>query len=149
MGIVLNRPLERPSFAELLRQLDIGPTPPLREIAMCAGGPVDTARGFMLHTADWIDEGTLAVGETMALTASLDVLRAVAADRGPRVCLLALGYAGWAPGQLDREIQDNSWLSVDADESLVFDGLHRTKWRRALERLRVDPLLLSQTAGHA
>ncbi|MDR3536536.1 MAG: YqgE/AlgH family protein [Acetobacteraceae bacterium] len=149
MGIVLNRPLERPSFADLLRQLDIGPTPPRREIAMCAGGPVDIARGFMLHTPDWTDQGTLLVGETMALTASLDVLRAVAADRGPRACILALGYAGWAPGQLDQEIHANTWLSVDAEESLVFDSVHETKWRRAFDRLHVDPLLLSQTAGHA
>src|SRR5580692_2217713 len=85
----------------------------------------------------------------MALTASLDVLKVIAEGGGPRECVLALGYAGWGPGQLDQEIQANSWLSAPADETLLFDGQHDTKWRRAFAKLRVDPLLLSDTAGHA
>lgn len=149
MGIVLNRPIVRPSFEALLRQLDITPSPPDRQVPMCAGGPVDASRGFMLHTGDWTGEGSLAVGASLALTASLDVLRTVAAGRGPRECILALGYAGWGPGQLDQEIQSNSWLSVEPTEELVFDNAYDTKWRRALARLHVDPLLLSETAGHA
>jgi putative transcriptional regulator len=149
MGIVLNRPVVRPSFEELLRQLHITPCPPMRQIAMCAGGPVDGSRGFMLHTADWSGEGTLAVGGPFALTASLDVLRTIAGGDGPRACFLALGYAGWGPGQLDREMQDNAWLSVDAEEGLVFDTAYDTKWRRAMARLRIDPILLSNAAGHA
>lgn len=149
MGIVLNRPIVRPTFETLLKQLDIVPSPPARRVPMCAGGPVDASRGFMLHTEDWTGEGSLAVGTSLALTASLDVLRTVAVGRGPRECILALGYAGWGPGQLDQEIRSNAWLSVEPNEGLVFDDAYDTKWRRALARLHVDPLLLSETAGHA
>ena len=149
MGIVLNRPLESPSFDDLLEQLGVAPVPPVRRITLCKGGPVDNARGFVLHTADWTGDGSLVVDERMALTASLDVLKAIADGGGPREGLLALGYAGWGPGQLDEEINQNAWLSAPASLDLVFDGEHETKWRRALRSLRVDPLLLSATAGHA
>ncbi len=149
MGLVLNRPLQRPRFDDLLRQLEVAPVPPARRIALCAGGPMDNARGFVLHTTDWTGEGSLRVDDTVALTASLDVLKAIAEGNGPREGLLALGYAGWGPGQLDAEIQQNAWLSVPADETIVFDGDHDTKWRRALGKLNIDPLLLSGAAGHA
>jgi putative transcriptional regulator len=149
MGLVLNRPLQQPKFDELLRQLEVAPVPPARRIQLCAGGPMDNARGFVLHTADWTGEGSLRVDESLALTASLDVLKAIAEGNGPREGLLALGYAGWGPGQLDAEIQQNAWLSVPADETIVFDDGHETKWRRALAKLNIDPLLLSGAAGHA
>jgi putative transcriptional regulator len=149
MGLVLNRPLQRPKFDDLLRQLEVAPAPPARRITLCAGGPMDNARGFVLHTTDWTGEGSLRVDDTVALTASLDVLKAIAEGNGPREGLLALGYAGWGPGQLDAEIQQNAWLSVPADETIVFDGDHDTKWRRALGKLNIDPLLLSGAAGHA
>jgi putative transcriptional regulator len=149
MGLVLNRPLQRPKFDDLLRQLEVAPAPPARRITLCAGGPMDNARGFVLHTTDWTGEGSLRVDDTVALTASLDVLKAIAEGHGPREGLLALGYAGWGPGQLDAEIQQNAWLSVPADETIVFDGDHDTKWRRALGKLNIDPLLLSGAAGHA
>ena len=149
MGLVLNRPLQRPKFDELLRQLEVAPVPPARRIRLCAGGPMDNARGFVLHTTDWTGEGSLRVDDTVALTASLDVLKEIAEGRGPREGLLALGYAGWGPGQLDEEIQQNAWLSVPADETIVFDGDDDTKWRRALAKLNIDPLLLSGVAGHA
>jgi putative transcriptional regulator len=149
MGLVLNKPIQRPSFDDLLRQLEVAPAPPARRIRLCAGGPVDNARGFVLHTADWTGEGSLRVDDGLALTASLDVLKAIAEGGGPREGILALGYAGWGPGQLDAEIQQNAWLSVPADETIVFDGEHNTKWRRALGKLKIDPLLLSGAAGHA
>jgi putative transcriptional regulator len=149
MGLVLNRPLVRPTFDDLLRQLEIAPVPPARHIRLCAGGPVDNARGFVLHTADWTGEGSLRVNDALALTASLDVLKVIAAGGGPREGLLALGYAGWGPGQLDAEMQQNAWLSAPADETLLFDSDHDTKWRRALAKLRIDPMMLSSTAGHA
>jgi putative transcriptional regulator len=149
MGLVLNRPLQRPKFDDLLRQLEVAPVPPARRIRLCAGGPMDNARGFVLHTTDWTGEGSLRVNDAVALTASLDVLKEIAEGRGPREGLLALGYAGWGPGQLDAEIQQNAWLSVPADETIVFDGDHDTKWRRALAKLNIDPLLLSGAAGHA
>jgi putative transcriptional regulator len=149
MGLVLNRPLQRPSFDDLLRQLEVAPVPPARRIRLCQGGPMDNARGFVLHTTDWTGEGSLHVNEGLALTASLDVLKAIAEGGGPREGILALGYAGWGPGQLDAEIQQNAWLSVPADETIVFDGDDDTKWRRAFGKLNIDPLLLSDVAGHA
>lgn len=149
MGLVLNRPIVKPTFDDLLKQLHVEPLPPMRQIKLCAGGPVGNARGFVLHTSDWTGEGSLKVDDGMALTASLDVLKVIAEGGGPRECVLALGYAGWGPGQLDKEIHGNSWLSVSADETLLFDDEHDTKWRRALAKLHVDPLLLSGVAGHA
>jgi putative transcriptional regulator len=149
MGLVLNRPIQRPSFDDLLRQLEVAPLPPARRIRLYAGGPVDNGRGFVLHTADWTGEGSLRVSEHVALTASLDVLKAIAEGGGPREGIMALGYAGWGPGQLDAEMQQNAWLSVPADETIVFDADHDTKWRRALAMLHIDPLLLSDVAGHA
>ncbi len=149
MGIVLNHPLENPSFDDLLEQLGVAPTPPVRRITLCKGGPVDKARGFVLHTSDWTGDGSLVVDDHVALTASLDVLKAIADGGGPREGLLALGYAGWGPGQLDEELGQNAWLSAPASLDLVFDADHGTKWRRALGTLRVDPLLLSSSAGHA
>jgi putative transcriptional regulator len=149
MGIILNRSLERPSFEGLLQQLDIAPLPPQREIRLCAGGPVENVRGFVVHTTDWVADGTLRVDEGLGLTTSLDILKAIAQGQGPRGCLLALGYAGWGPGQLEAEFGQNSWLSVAADEGLVFEGDNETRWRRAMQKLHVDPALLSPTAGHA
>ncbi len=149
MGLVINRPLVRPSFEELLRQLDIAPLPPARQIRLWAGGPVDNGRGFVLHTSDWTGEGSLRVNDRLALTASLDVLKAIAEGGGPREGLLALGYAGWGPGQLEAELGQNAWLTVPAEEALVFDSGHETKWRRALATMRIDPLALSAVAGHA
>jgi putative transcriptional regulator len=149
MGIVLNRPLATPSFDDLLEQLDVAPVPPMRRIELCRGGPVDNARGFVLHTADWTGDGSLVVDDRVALTASLDVLKAIADGGGPKRGFLALGYAGWGPGQLDQEMQDNAWLSAPASVDLMFDSEHGTKWRRAMAILKVDPILLSDTAGHA
>lgn len=149
MGLVLNRPLASPSFADLLRQLEVSPNPPARTIALCEGGPMDAARGFVLHTADWTGDGSMQVDGSVSLTASLDVLKAIAAGEGPRSGLLALGYAGWGAGQLDDEIQQNTWLSAPAPLDLVFDDDHTTKWRRAFASIRVDPAWLSGAAGHA
>jgi putative transcriptional regulator len=149
MGIVVNRPLTSPSFTDLLQQLGVDPVPPARSIRLCQGGPVDHARGFVLHSADWTGDGSLRVDDTTALTASLDILKAIAAGGGPRMGMLALGYAGWGPGQLEQEIAQNAWLSAPADPSLLFDDDHETKWRRALAKLKVDPLLLSTQAGRA
>lgn len=149
MGLVVNRPVVKPTFGDLLKQLKVEPHPPARQIRLCSGGPVENARGFVLHTSDWTSEGSLRVNDELALTASLDVLQVIAEGGGPRECVLALGYAGWQAGQLDQEIQANAWLSGPADEALLFDSDHDTKWRRAFAKLHVDPLLLSDAAGHA
>ena len=110
---------------------------------------MDNGRGFVLHTTDWTGEGSLKVTDNLALTASLDVLKAIAGGGGPRQGLLALGYAGWGPGQLEAEIAQNAWLSSPTEEALVFSDDHDTKWRQAMAILKIDPLLLSEAAGHA
>jgi putative transcriptional regulator len=149
MGIVLNRPIEGLSFDELLKQLELEPRPPQRRIRMCQGGPVEGGRGFVLHTTDWSNDQSLPVTDDLALTASIDILKAIAGGGGPRQGILALGYAGWGPGQLEQEIQQNSWLSAPADPALLFETAPDAKWRRAMARLKIDPLLLSDVAGHA
>ena len=149
MGLVLNRPLARPSFSELLEQLELKPVPPARDIRMVEGGPVEQGRGFVLHSSDWTSDASLRVDDTTALTASLDVLQAIAQGGGPKESLLALGYAGWGPGQLDGEMQQNAWLSVPAERAIIYDTDDATKWKRALGVLKIDPLLLSGAAGRA
>lgn len=149
MGLVLNKPLERLSFDSLLKQVGVEPVPPARRIRLVAGGPVEESRGFVLHSGEWKADGSLAVEGGWGLTASVDILKAIAEGGGPRDCVLALGYAGWGAGQLESEIAQNAWLSVPADDALLFDGDAQTKWRRALAKLHVDPLLLSGEAGHA
>jgi putative transcriptional regulator len=149
MGLVLNHPLSKPSFDDLLEQLEVLPAPPSRRIELLRGGPVESARGLVLHTSDWTGEGSMLVDDHVALTSSLDVLKALADGGGPTRGMLALGYAGWGPGQLDREMQENAWLSAPSRLDLLFDRDHDTKWRRAMAILKIDPLLLSGTAGHA
>ncbi len=149
MGLVVNRVLESLSFPDLLTQLDIQPVGLGEEIRVHFGGPVETGRGFVLHSADYIQPATMSVDGRISLTATIDILRAIAEGGGPRSCMLALGYAGWGPGQLDNEIKMNGWLHVDADEALVFDDDLDTKWERALAKIGIDPRMLSDTAGHA
>jgi putative transcriptional regulator len=149
MGIVLNKPLDGLSFDDLLAQLKLDPVPPQRRIRLMSGGPVENGRGFVLHTTDWETEGSLTVQPGIALTASVDILKAIAGGGGPREGFLALGYAGWGPGQLENEIQQNAWLSVPADETLLFGAAPETLWTQALAKLHVDPALLSGVAGHA
>jgi putative transcriptional regulator len=148
MGLVINKFVDSVTLPELLDKLGI-PAPGLSgQARVHAGGPVEEGRGFVLHSDDYVEENTLVVG-TMALTATLDILRAIGRGEGPRRSLLALGYAGWGPGQLDAEIQHNGWLHVPADEAIVFDEQVGDKWQRALAKLGVDPLALSGDAGHA
>ena len=149
MGLVINKPALGPGFDELMVQLGVEPAPPRRRIELCAGGPMDPSRGFVLHSAEWSGEGSLTIDEALSLTASLDVLRALAAGEGPARAILALGHASWAPGQLEREMEENAWVSAPGSEAIVFEGSHDTRWRRALHTLRIDPIMLSAVAGHA
>lgn len=157
MGIVVNQPAANISFPDLLIQLDIIPEADnirlpnnADQISVLKGGPVESGRGFVLHSADFfIENSTLPIDETISLTATLDILKAIAAGAGPQSAVLALGYAGWAPGQLETEIQANGWLSCPADASIIFDGSVETKYDRALRKLGVDPAMLSHEAGHA
>jgi putative transcriptional regulator len=149
MGLVLNRLARSLSFPDLLEQLDIGLAPGADEIRVHFGGPVESARGFVLHSADYLHDGTVMVGENIALTATVDILKAIARGAGPRRSLLALGYAGWAPGQLDGELQRNAWLHVPADEALIFDDDLDNKWERATAKIGIELSHLSSQAGHA
>jgi putative transcriptional regulator len=149
MGLVLNRVLDTLTFADLLEQLGIPSSEGQRAIRVHFGGPVETGRGFVLHSPDYKQDGTLVVAGEVSLTATVDILRAIAAGAGPRRHLLALGYAGWGPGQLDGEIRANGWLHVPADEDLVFDPGLETKWDRAMAKIGIDPRMLSDAAGHA
>ncbi|MCH8038183.1 MAG: YqgE/AlgH family protein [Proteobacteria bacterium] len=149
MGLVVNRLVGSVTFPDLLEQLSIEPGTTCEEIRVHFGGPVESGRGFVLHSGDYSHDSTLQVDEKMALTATVDILSDIAHGRGPRRSLLALGYAGWGPGQLDSEFQANGWLSVDADETLVFDDELDSKWERAIGKLGIDVSSLSGEAGHA
>ncbi len=149
MGLVVNKPLEDLSLPDLLEQLEIDCVGMGEPIRVHFGGPVETGRGFVLHSPDYYHDGTLMVDEGIALTATVDILRAIADGDGPRHSLLALGYAGWGPGQLDSEIMSNGWLHVAADSDLVFGPDEDGKWQRAMAKIGIDPLMLSDEAGHA
>ena len=149
MGLVVNRLVGSVTFPDLLEQLSIEGGTACEEIRVHFGGPVESGRGFVLHSGDYSHDSTLQVDEKMALTATVDILTDIAQGRGPRCSLLALGYAGWGPGQLDSEFQANGWLSVAADETLVFDDDLNSKWERAIGKLGIDVSSLSGEAGHA
>ena len=149
MGLVVNRLIESMTFPEMLKQLDIEPSESEDVIRVLLGGPVDQARGFVLHSPDYLQDASMVVDDGVALTATIDILRAIADGAGPRNRLLALGYAGWGPGQLDSEILYNGWLNVSADDDLVFGEDLDAKWERAMAKIGIDPLLLSDDVGHA
>lgn len=149
MGLVINRLLDGLTFVELLEQLGIELAPDRAPIRVHLGGPVEGGRGFVLHSTDYMHDSSLLVQDDVALTATVDVLRAIALGAGPRDSILALGYAGWSAGQLDAEIKENAWLNVPADAGLLFGTDLERKWEAAIHKLGIDPSLLSVSAGHA
>jgi putative transcriptional regulator len=157
MGIIVNQAVADVDFPDLLVQLNVIPDSDRIELPRRAegvkvlkGGPVETGRGFVLHSADYfIENSTLPIDEGVCLTATLDILKAIARGEGPVSAVLALGYAGWAPGQLEKEIQDNGWLHCTADSELIFGTDIDTKYDRALRKIGIDPGMLSSEAGHA
>jgi putative transcriptional regulator len=150
MGLAVNRPVEGLSIPDLLERLDIKSEIKAPPDLVLMGGPVERERGFVLHTDDYESENSIAVSGGLKLTATRDVLEALAQASGPpRRALLALGYAGWGAGQLEGEIRENVWLICEADEALVFGADHDKKWSRALAKLGVDVERLSSTAGRA
>jgi putative transcriptional regulator len=157
MGIIVNHPVANITFPDLLVQLEVIPAAeriqlPTRaeDVKVLKGGPVETGRGFVLHSADFfIENSTLPIDEGICLTATLDILKAIAQGSGPASAILALGYAGWAPRQLEQEIQQNGWLHCAADSELIFGEDTDTKYEKALRKIGIDPAMLSSEAGHA
>jgi putative transcriptional regulator len=157
MGIVVNQPAPHISFPDLLVKLDVIPASDLIKLPSRAGGvkvmrggPVETERGFVLHSSDFfIENSTLSIDRGICLTATLDILKAIARGKGPESAILALGYAGWAPGQLEGEIQDNGWLHCPADPDLLFGIDVESKYARAMQKIGIRPGMLSSEVGHA
>jgi putative transcriptional regulator len=157
MGIVINQPAANINFPKLLVQLDVIPAkdaiqlPSKAEtVRVMKGGPVETGRGFVLHTADFfLKDSTLPIDDGMCLTATLDILAEIAKGGGPENAILALGYAAWSAGQLETEIQDNGWLHCAADPDLIFGTDTDKKYDKALRKIGINPAMLSSEAGHA
>jgi putative transcriptional regulator len=155
MGLIINQRAPHISFRELLDQLSIDggseeDKPDLADIDVHVGGPVETGRGFVLHSADYyVADSTLPIDDGVSLTATIDILRAIAGGKGPGRAILALGYAGWRPGQLETEIQANGWLHCPADLDLLFDRDLDQKYERAMSKIGIDPSHLVSDAGHA
>ncbi len=157
MGIVINKPASGITLPKLFEQLNIASEmeridlpDPIEDVAVQIGGPVESSRGFVLHSSDYFSsENTMSIDEEIGLTATLDVLRAIARGCGPKHAILALGYAGWGPGQLESEMQSNGWLHCEADVDLIFSRDCGNKYDQAMAKIGIDPNLLSTTAGHA
>lgn len=150
MGLIVNKPTPDLALDDLLDQLDIDKGEGSKGLTVFFGGPVETGRGFVLHSRDYHGSpSTLQVDEAFSMTATRDILEDIARGLGPAQSLAALGYAGWAPGQLEGELQQNAWLTVDADEAIVFSADIGGKWSAALAKLGIDPLLLSAEGGRA
>ena len=150
MGLIVNKPAHDLSFSHLLDQLGVQQGPEGAEIRVHFGGPVEHGRGFVLHTADYPGgDATLNVDARFSMTATMDILQAIAEGQGPERFIMALGYAGWGPGQLEQEILRNGWLTAEAAPELVFAVRNSAKWEQALRTLGVDPVGLSGAAGRA
>lgn len=150
MGLIVNKTMGGMKFSDMLEQLSIDESADSRKMPLHFGGPVEGGRGFVLHSAEYrSDISTLPVSDLFAMTATLDILEDMAVGGGPDQALMALGYSGWGPGQLESEIAENGWLVCDASLELVFQPDNDTKWEAALNSLGIDPLTLSASAGHA
>ncbi len=150
MGLIVNKPQPEIRFSKLLEQLEIPKSSDVRDIRVHFGGPVENARGFVLHSEDYRSEaGTMEVEGGICMTATLDVLEDIARGQGPQTSMLALGYSGWGPGQLESEIAQNGWLTCEARDDIIFGRANEHKWTAALKVLGIDPVLLSSSAGRA
>lgn len=149
MGIIVNRLVESLSFSDLLNQLNLKIPAVEKDIRVHFGGPVEMGRGFVLHSNDYLHESSVKIGNDFVLTATTDVLQEISAGAGPKHSILALGYAGWGAGQLEAEINKNSWLEIEADEDLVFNEDLESCWARAVAKIGIDPAMLSIHSGHA
>lgn len=149
MGLIVNKPTDDLVWHDIFKKLDIALAHGEAPRPVNYGGPVETGRGFVLHSSDYhAESASLRVDSGTSMTATLDVLQAIASGHGPAQALVTLGYSGWAPGQLEKELQFNGWLSCDPDDDLLYGAEDETKWTRALAKLGIDPTLLG-SGGHA
>jgi putative transcriptional regulator len=155
MGFIINRPQEL-SFTDVLMHLDMIKSdeailmpPPTRDLSIQAGGPVESGRGFVLHSDDYLCDSSIPVSDDICMTATLDIIRAIAKGEGPKRATMLLGYAGWGAGQLEAEIVSNGWLNCPANDALIFDPNLDDKYERALAGMGISAAMLSTEAGHA
>jgi len=150
MGLIINKPVAGLGFHAMMQKLGVRITANTPDFPVLFGGPVETGRGFVLHSADFeSNESTLPVSEDVSLTATLDILRTMAEGRGPQKAIFALGYAGWGAGQIENEIRLNGWVHCDADSAILFDAEIDAKWSAALRKLGIGMSGLSVHAGRA
>ena len=149
MGLVVNRPIETEGFSALLRRLSIKVLEPPSGINIFSGGPVEVDRGFILHSLEYIKKTTISVDANIGLTATIDVIQDIALGDGPDKSLVVLGYAGWEAGQLEEEVKSNGWLHLEGDSNLLFDIEPKNKWKHAISKIGIDPMMLSSDIGHA
>ena len=150
MGLIVNKPFEGLSFREMIAKLDVAAGDETPDPQVLFGGPVETGQGFVLHSSDYgKGESTLSISSEISLTTTLDILRAMAEGAGPKRALFALGYAGWGPGQIEGEIQANSWVHCGPDNDIVFGDSMESKWAVALRKLGIDMSGLSANTGRA
>jgi putative transcriptional regulator len=150
MGIIINKPVDGLSFKELMQKLELQITPATPNFPVLYGGPMETGRGFVLHSGDYDGtDATLPVSDEVSLTATLEILRAIGDGRGPQRAIFALGYAGWSPGQIEDEIRANGWIHCDCDDALLFEPDFGGKWIGALSKIGIDVSGFSAHTGHA
>lgn len=153
MGLVVNHTLADIDFPELLQQLKISSDIKIDfsklSIPVMSGGPVDGSRGFLLHSSEFRQSDTIVIDESYSVTGTIDALKEIAVGKGPQKLLFILGYAGWGAGQLDRELQENAWLVSDPDPEIIFADNPDEKWARAVQKMGIDPVMLSATSGRA
>ncbi len=149
MGLVINHSVDDPGFIEVLKQFDIEGNEDTPDVTLVQGGPMENTRGLVLHSDDYKDHSTQGIGQGLALSCSLDILRALADDKGPRYALLALGYAGWTAGQLESELTEDSWIVADTSMDLLFEISCNHRWEAALSSMGIQPAFISQASGRA
>jgi len=149
MGLVVNRLYGEVQFRGLMQQLNIKVSGNVPDLPVHYGGPVESGRGFVLHSSDYLAEGAMRIDDSVALSATVEILQALVNGEGPVRSMMALGYTGWGAGQLDAEMQANGWLTAEADDEILFGPEIETKWERALAKIGINASMLSGDAGHA
>lgn len=150
MGIILNRLIDDLTLKDLIEQIGLQSSKTTNvPISVHFGGPIEMGRGFVIHSTDYLQDGSVKISDEMALSSTVEILSLLMEGEGPKQKILALGYVAWSAGQLETEIQKNSWLQTDADLDLVFSSDLSNMWKKALKKIGVDPALLSSQTGHA